>query len=215
MEDFLYNTNIDDTNVTPESLAWKLLMDDNVKEYEGVILAYVNNDNDKNKNIEKYDDIAGQFEILITIYMEMIFGLLKINHVNKFINEQGELNNNVDLDKSFKPDFTNFGIDDLKSCFREKMKKIRVFLSALTIHDTMIDDPGDFGKMTEYYCKILLKDTQGGKSYFKKNGSNLDPEKRYTFLIRNDIEKKQNKLQDFYAVCALPNMKVRISFSPI
>ncbi len=215
MEDFLYNTNIDDTNVTPESLAWKLLMDDNVKDYAAVILAFVSNDDVCNKNNERYDDLAGQFEILITIYMEMIFGLLKINHVNQYINEQGELKNDVDLNKSFKPDFSNFGIDDLKNCFRDKMKKIRVFLSAQTILDANDNNPGDFGSMTEYYCKILLKDTEGGKSYFLKNSKNLDPEKRYTFVIRNDTDKKQKKLNDFYAVCALPNMKVRISFSPV
>ena len=40
---------------------------------------------ENNKNTVIYDNYAGQFEILITIYMEMVFCLLKINHIDTII----------------------------------------------------------------------------------------------------------------------------------
>lgn len=210
MEEFLCS-NQNDEITTPESLAWKLLMDNEIEDLKGVIMSFIDGC-DENNN---YENLAGQFEILITMYMEMVFGLLKINHVSKQLNENGELNPEVDLDKSFCPDFKNLSIDDLTLVFREKFKKIRVYLSTSLIQGTDPENSKDFGPGSQYYCRILLKDLSVDRPYFWTNRQRLDPDKRYTFVIRNDPEKKQSKIDDFYAVCALPSMKVKVSFSPI
>jgi len=235
MEEFL-NLNISDSNddsiVTPESMAWKLLMDEDVKDYAGILmpnildcqLPMLDEINDNEENIDtdsphtNYDRYADQFQILITMYMEMVFGLLKINHITSHIDANCEdADIEVDLKDTFKPDFTKFTIEDMQSIFRDKFKKIRVFLNVGEIFDTDPINPRDYGSDSEYYCRIILKDTPEGKTYFWNNRNNpfVDSEKSYTFVIRNDAKKSSKKLDDFYAVCVLPNVKVRIGFSNI
>ena len=198
------NTDNDDV-ITPEVLARKLLFDDDIENYSGIVLPFIINDEKKEDNI--YDNCAGQFEILITIYMEMVYGLLMINHINDHINDNGELDDTINLDATFNPDLTEYDIGDLTDMFRDKMRKVRIYLSVSEVHDNDI--------CADYYCKIILKDTFDGKIYFNQNHERLDPNKHYTFLLRNDTVKNQTKLNDFYAICSLPNKKVKISFSVI
>jgi hypothetical protein len=212
MEEFLQGQHSDDI-VTPESLAWKLLMDDDIKDFVGVILPYVVNDDAKNNT--NYDNLASQFEILITMYMEMLFGTLKIQHVNAMLNEDQELDPELDLEETFQPNISKFSIDEMINLFREKLKKIRIFLSVRQIVDSDETNSRDFGSEANYYCRVLLKDTPDGKTYFWNNRNRIEPTKRYTFVIRNDENPTQKKLDDFYAVATLPGMKIRISFSPI
>lgn len=219
MEDFLDQPYDDSENiVTPDSLAWKLLMDEDVKDYAGMLMPFVSGDQElsQDRNV-RYEQLSDQFQILITMYMEMVFGLLKINHIASGMNEQGEIDDEVDLDKTFKPDLSKFGVDDILTVFREKLKKIRIFLSVQEIYCDDPKNPKDYGSSNEYFCRIILKDTLEGKTYFWNNRNNpvVDQEKRYTFIMRDDKKKSHKKLNDFYAVCVLPNIKVKISFSPI
>ena len=218
MEEFLDQSHSENI-VTPESLAWNLLIDEDVKDYEGVLMPNVVNDpnsstqSGQGKNM-LYEQLSDQFQILISMYMEMVFGLLKINHISANMNEHGDISDEIDLDKTFKPDLSKFTVDDMLLVFREKFKKIRYFLSVQEIYDA---NSSSYGSSAEYYCRILLKDTPEGKTHFWNNRHNpaIDPEKRYTFLMRNDKEKSHRELKNFYAVCTLPNIKVRISFSPL
>lgn len=195
------NTN-DDEIITPEALARKLLLDDEIENCSAILLPFVISDEKKEDSI--YNRNACQFEILITIYMEMVFGILIINHINNHIDNNGNIDNTIDLDDTFNPDLTECDVNGMTDIFREKLKKVRVFLSVNEICDNDL--------YSDYYCKIVLKDTIDGKEYFEHNKARLDPKKRYTFLIRNDPAKKQNRLNDFYAICDLPNKRIRISF---
>jgi hypothetical protein len=220
----LNESKIRSEDVTPDDLAWKLLMDTDVDEdadvqkYTGIMQNFVINESDlsNNKNT-RYDQIADNFQILITMYMEMVIGYMNIAHMASHMNENYELDGTIDLEETFKPDYSKFTIDDMLVLFREKFKKIRFFLSVQEITGTEISDTTDYGKASEYYCKIILKDTHQGKLYFAKNIDNpaVDHSKRYTFLMRYDKNKSQKKLEDFYAVCCLPNIKVKIYFSPL
>lgn len=215
MEEFL-NPHDDGENImTPEALAWKLLMDDDAEDYAGVVLPSVSGGHIDNGENVLYDTLADQFQILITIYMELVFGLLKINHVSKYINEDGNVDENVDFDATFSPDVSELSADGMLDFFREKFKKVRVFLSVRGIYDANEDEPKNYGSSSEYYCRVILKNTPEGQTYFTSNKDWLDPEKYYTFVIRDDKKRKQKQLSDFYAVCTLSNMKIRISFSPI
>lgn len=221
MDDFLDNYDDNDV-VTPESLAWKILMDDDVEAFTGIILPCTSttDDDNQNQNINvnndvRYNSFADQFQILITVYMEMVFSMLKFKHITENLNANGDINENKDLDATFKPDLHKFTTEDMSIPFKEKLKKIRIALSIREIRDGNKYNSKDFGSNNEYYCRIILKDTQDGKTHFRANAEHLDPEKRYTFVIRNDEKKVQQKLEDFYAVCSLPNIKVRIAFSPI
>lgn len=208
MEDFLGQN--DDNIVTPESLALKLLIENDVNDYTGVLQMFVD---DNNSTL--YDKYAGQFEILITIFMEMIYGMLKIEHINSFIDSDGNLDENIDFDSTFKPNFSEYDIKDITKIFQEKFKKIRIYLS---IHEVQGDDKNnknDYGYYDKYYCRTILKDTFDGRTYFWRNRKILDPNKRYTFVLRNDNDKNNKKLDDFYAICVFPHIKIKISFSPI
>jgi hypothetical protein len=225
MEEFLNHPEDQlEDNVTLESLAWKLLMDENVEDYAGVLLpSIINYDSSEDipvRDYNAYDNLADQFQMLITIYMEMVFGLLKINHISANLDKNGDLSEHVDLEKTFDPDLSIFTVNDLVTTFREKLKKIRVFVSVHEIIDQ--DDSNDgsnqsnqFGNSDKYYCRILFRNTIEGKTFYRKNRDILEPDKQYMFAIRSDNERKHTKLNDFYAVCALPHMKVKISFSPI
>jgi hypothetical protein len=236
MEDFFNQTDDYslDEGVTPESLAWKLLMDDDVEKYTGVLLPFtdVNDKSNTSASFAKYDSLSVHFEILITMYMEMIFSMLKINHISKQCDENGELKNDVDFEQNIRHDFSQFTLDDMTILFREKLKKIRIFLSVIEItndseinnnetNDNEMNDNDnnnetkDKEKYTDYYCRVILKDTLEGRSYFWRKRNTIDPNKRYTFEIRNDTKKTHNKLEDFYAICSLPNIRVKISFSYI
>ena len=145
----------------------------------------------------------------------MVYGLLKVNHLSSLLNEKSELDSDIDLESSFNPDLTTFSIDDMTDLFRNKIKKLNYFLSVREIYGADLDNPKDYGSDTEYYCKIIIKETKDGLSHFEKNKQHIDPKKHYTFLIRNTDSPHQKKLDDFYAVCALPHMKIRISFSKL
>jgi len=214
MEEFLHPHDDGENIMTPEALAWRLLMDDDVEDYAGVLLPSVSGGHiDDGENL-LYDTLADQFQILITIYMEMIFGLLKIDHVSSFIKD-GIVDENIDFDATFSPNVSELTADGMLDYFREKFKKVRVFLSVRGVYDSNEDEPKNYGSSSEYYCRIILKNTSEGKTYFNNNKDWIDPEKHYTFVIRDDKKRRHRQLSDFYAVCTLSNMKIRISFSPI
>jgi hypothetical protein len=219
MESFLDQPSDDSVNiVTPESLAWKLLMDEDVKEYAGTLIPFVSGDQELSHNSDmRYEQLSDQFQILITLYMEMVYGLLKINHIASGMNDHGGIDDTIDLEKTFNPDLSKFGVDDMLILFREKLKKIKMFLSVREIFTSDPTNPRDYGFSSEYYCRIILKDTPDGVTYFWNNRNNpaVNSAKKYTFVMRDDKKKENKKLNDFYAVCVLPNIKVQISFSPI
>lgn len=218
MEAFLNLEQIKTEEQTPETLAWKLLMDQDgddadVKLCEGIMENFIIEEYElaKNQNV-RYEQLAGQFEILITMYMEMVITYLKFQHIQRLMNSDGVIDGNIDLEETFKPQYDKFTVDDLLIVFREKFAKIRIFLSIMDVPERPRYDI-----ISEYYCKIILKDTPDGKEYYRKNSSNpaVSQDKRYTFVLRNDTKKSNKKLDDFYALCVLPNMQVKISFSQL
>jgi hypothetical protein len=218
MESFLNLSQVRTEEQTPESLAWRLLMDTDgdeadVKMCQGIMENFIIEDNElaKNQNV-RYEQLSGQFEVLITMYMEMVISYLKFQHIQSLMNPEGEIDQSIDLEETFKPKYDKFTVDDLLIVFREKFAKIRIFLSIQEIQEYERHN-----RSSEYYCKVILKDTSEGKNYYQKNYSNpsVSQDKRYTFVLRNDVKKSNNKLDDFYAICTLPNMKIKISFSQL
>ena len=205
-----------------ESLAWDLLVNDDIQNLSGDLLPFITNidgNNTTHSHISMaYQQNADLFQVLITLYMEMIFSYLKIVHMNNNAEQSDEITNES-LDKTFassEPDMTKYSIDDLTIIFREKMKIIGYYLSTTEINIDEADD-NPFGESDKYYCKIILKDTPYGKLFYgaNKNTRGIDHAKRYTFALRNDSEMRQKKLEDFYAVCQMPLFKVKISFTKI
>lgn len=219
----------DDRVVTPESLAWDLIMskDNDLKNFGGVMSSFVQGgDTNVNSDI-RYQQLTDEFQILITIYMEMVFTILKSNHMGNLLDADGELKDGVDLEnelKSYSPDFRKYSIADMTDLFKSKFTKIRYFLSVRDVTDFC--DPNnenDFGLDSEYYCKILLLgDLRSSTSRYFEKSNHIPDNKRYTFLGRPNNNNNLEKLDDFYAVVYLPAheldsnnvpRKIRISFS--
>jgi hypothetical protein len=222
----------DDSFVTPDSLAWDLIMsrDNEMRNFGAEMSSFVsgNDDNAVNDLSEvRLQELGDEFQILITIYMEMVFTILKSDHMANLLNSDGELREGIDLEnelKVYKPDFRQYTIDNMTDLFKNKFKKIRYSLSVRNITDFC--DPhneNDYGLDSKYYCKILLLDDGrlSTRKYFQKS-NHIPEDKRYTFLGRPTDNPEQEKLDDFFAVVYLPayesdsnNLprKIRISFS--
>jgi len=211
----------DDRFVTPDSLAWDLIMGDDMEDYSAIMQKFVPSDSASNI-ADLYEQMADEFQILITIYMEMVFTVLKSNYMGGLLDEDGDVRDGIDLEEElskYRPDFMLYDVSDMTNIFRSKFLKIRYFLSVQDITDRCTVDPSDFGMSSEYYCKTLLMDDGRSttKSYFER-ASHIPDDKRYTFLIRADSKHKQKKLSDFYTVMYLPpykngkNRKIKLSF---
>jgi hypothetical protein len=196
---------IDQNICTPETMAWNLLMGIDIPDFYGAMQFSVIG-NEKHSN-DQYDHMAQQFEILITMYMEMVFGLLKINNMCESIDKGSE------KVEEFTPDLSQFTLEQMTEIFRDKFKKIRYYLTIIEYKDDQ--SYRDIGYNSDYYCRVILKHTVEGKKYFDQNKHRLDEKLNYTFAIRPDKIFGQKKLNDFHAVCTLPQMKIAISFSPI
>lgn len=214
----------DDRFVTPESLAWDLVMGDEMADFTGVMQSLVD-DSNGNYRANRYEKAADEFQILITIYMEMIFNVLKSNFMGELLDANGDIREGIDLESElerYKPDFRKYNIDDMTVLFRSLFAKIRYFLSVRDITDVCSPDPNDFGSESNYYCKILLLDDRRNfsKEYFK-NATHIPDDKRYTFMLKAVDKPHQKKLEEFYAVVYLPPYnddstkkprKIRIAF---
>jgi hypothetical protein len=214
--------------LTLQNLAVKLLFSDKVNNETCNMITGVlesNNINDSIANIveAKNQKISDEFQILITLYLEMIFVMLKIKNCESFDNndmiENDDIYQDVEADKDdIKYDMSEIYYDDLVNVFSDAFNKINYVLHVSEIEDTDMNDARDFSVFDEYYCRIVLKDTYDGNIYFYHNRNTIDPNVRYTFLLRQ-VPTMQNKnninLIDLYAVCALPNMKIKISFSKL
>lgn len=219
-----------DQVVTPESLAWNLVMNGEIGDFEGVMQRFVTGGHNGNQNAStlleaNYLQLSDEFQILIIIYIEMVYHILKMNYIGEFLDENGQVKDGVDLEEAlsrFEPDFTLYDLTQMTDIFRNKFQKIRYFLSILDITE-LCDryDDANFGPYVEYYCKVLLLDDLRSSTRRYFSAANHIPDgKRYTFLLRNDLEHKQKTLDDFYAVVYLPPFngsnkarKIKISFS--
>jgi hypothetical protein len=195
------NNNKDDT-FTPEELAWRLLLDENVNNVQ--LLAF----SDENS-------VEILFEILLTVYVEMIFNHYKMQYL-EFHAEEDEFDDEFDdkFDDEFDDKFDNFKLDlsqinlaMLTDNFDEKIKKLKFILNINEI---------PFEKYEECkinrYCTVLFKDLLRDKAFFIMNSEYLDPEKRYHFVKNSKYEIK-TILRDIFCSFELNGKYYKVNFS--
>ena len=106
IDDFI-NQHSDKDVHTPESIAWRLLVDDDFAKTEnGQLLGFLQ----EGQINDKLEATTIGFEILITIYMEMVINWYKLLYIME-----------TSDDKGFKLDLTNVTIDDLKKFVENKI----------------------------------------------------------------------------------------------
>jgi hypothetical protein len=184
---------------TPESLAWHLLVSDELKKVDvGQLMASIDLDEEPNPNI--YNREAYEFELLLTIYMEMVFGWFKLLHLMD--NEQ------KGIETDFKPDLSKLSLDDLENPFKEKFEII-----GYNLHINEITDMDYYENLrVKSYCRTALRDLQSDFGFFNLNKNNIDPEKRYHFVMNGGFKGEKN-LRNIYMLIKINNVGYKINFT--
>ena len=185
---------------TTETLAWQLIVDEDIeKKIEiGQLIASIDLENEPNPTI--YNKEAYEFEILITVYMEMVFGWFKLLHLME--NEQ----NGTNCD--FKPNLSLVTLNDLLEPFSEKMSIIGYNLNVEEITNMEY-----FNLLrNSSYCRVALRDLKGDDVFFKLNSKKIDPEKRYHFIMNGNY-KGEKFLRNIFMLLMLNDKGYKISFS--
>ena len=185
---------------TPETLAWDLLVNDDIQNnnYASELIAAIDLSEEPKPDI--FNKFVYEFEILATIYFEMIFGWYKLLHL--YHNEE------TNTDTEFKPDLTNLKIEDLQNPFIDKFKIINYIL-----HITKIENLEYYNFLRmQSYCRVVLRDSKIDETYFIANSRNLSPEKRYHFIINGYYSGRDN-LEDIFLLVDLGYAKFKVNFS--
>jgi len=183
--------NDSDDVYTPASIAWKLLMDD-IDDSLSANLMAMTPDND-----EDSDPVSFLFEILITIFMEMIFDLAIIN-------------NEIDNDNGFNPDISKFNINDFLPILEKKFNRVSILLNINT-YDKKSDDHENLRNILDNrYCRVILRHCPEDSHIFKKN--NIPSELNY-HIILNQMYKQKSDLKNIYAIIIIENIIYKISFN--
>jgi hypothetical protein len=181
-----------DESYTPEELAWKLILDEKV---EPRALLTFSEDNTK--------EIL--FEILITIFLEMIFDHSKLQYLeNNLDNTQTDTVD--DNFNNFKLDLTKLDFNQISNLFVEKIKKLKYLLCITELSSE------DYTLSKKYrYCTVLLKDSPSDATYFMMNEEHLDPDKRYHFALNGNY-KKNSDLRDICCTVNINGKYIKIYF---
>lgn len=182
---------------TPEELAWKLIIDENI-DYEAAIMAFA----DENSK-------ETLFEILITIYIEMVFDYYKIKYLENIIDKnefESESESEFDEFDNFELNLQLVSLDTLTDIFSNKFKLIKYLLN---VHEIPYEHY-DYIKKNRY-CTVLLKDSPTDELYFEFNKDKLDSEKRYHFVL-NSLYLPVEELRDIFCSFSINNKYYKISF---
>ena len=187
---------------TPEELAWKLIMDENI---------------DNNVAIMAFADENSKetlFEILIIIYIEMLFNYYKMQYLENTLHideEEDEEEENIICDEfeNFKLNLNNVNLELLTNVFTEKFKKIKYILNVNEISNGYYE----YIKKNRY-CTILLKDSEYDSTYFLINEDYLDPKKRYHFVL-NSLYSAKTELSDIFCTVHINDKYYKVSFMSI
>jgi hypothetical protein len=144
------------------------------------------------------------FEILVTIYLEMIFDYYKMKYLETTTDKDDDIINKYD---NFKLDLTHVNVDMLTDIFFEKFKKLKIILSVRDMSQTEYENTKKIR-----YCTVMLKDSPQDATYFMMNEKYLDPTKRYHFVLNSLYEKKEN-LRDIFCTININGKYFKINCS--
>jgi hypothetical protein len=194
MTDNIPNDTSNDGEVyTPEELAWQLILDENISQRTLMTFA-----DENSKEI--------MFEILVTIYLEMIFDYYKLKYLENTTDHDDDIINAYD---NFKLDLTNVNVNMLTDIFFEKFKKLRIILS---VRDMSQIEYESTKKLR--YCTVMLKDSPQDATYFMMNEEYLDKNKRYHFVL-NSLYKKKENLRDIVCTININGKYFKINFNTV
>ena len=197
--DLILKEKIESGEFTPETLAWTLITDDDCEKIKNGKLIFFDNISAGLTTLEQSEN---KFQILLTVYFEMLFGWYKLLHLMK-----DELDG---TNTEFKPDISSVSLDDLTREFSDKFKILGYILHVKELTD---DDHYDDERLNSY-CRVLLRDSPLDSNYFHLKRYQLDLEKRYTF-VRNSTFVLKTVIKKYFAIVKLPTKSFKIYFDSI
>lgn len=181
----------DEQVYTPESLAWDLLFDDSVDIKP--LMAFC-------EDSEGVDKTESLFQILATIYFEMVFSWYKVQYM---------VDNVLESEDDFKLDVSKINLELMKFPFADKFVRLNF---QLIVHE--IGQQSYIESKQDRYCTVIFKDSETDEMYFKLNSQNIPEDKRYHF-IRNVVFKRKDKINDIYMTFPLNKSYYKIAFNEI
>jgi hypothetical protein len=203
MEKFIEQTEEynNSTIYTPESIAWELLFGNIDEEKKGNLLNYTNDINYNNID----DPVTFTYEILITIFMELLFNIAKMDYWS-------ESDNNIQ--NHFIPDYKKFNMSSYISIINDKLKIIGycMFIKEDDMSDFIYDKESLKTIIDNRYCRIVLR-YHDNDDHFESN--NISDDIYYHMKLNGLNENKYLKLNDVYSVIFLNEKIYRLSFEKI
>lgn len=196
----LSETTNDENWYSPQTLAWKLIMDDFTEDdnLANMIMSY--NPDHTSEN----DPASFLFEILLTIFMEMLFDFAIIMSAKECETNGREF--------EFKPNMKKFNIDDYTELIQNKFLKVSILLT-IEKHDIESFEKDYLEKIiNKRYCKVIVKPNRTESHLFKLY--KVDSDANYHMILNSSYE-KTDVLKDIYAICKINNTLYQISFNII
>jgi hypothetical protein len=182
---------------TPESIAWDLLVGNIDKEKRGCLFEY-----GENEGLTKSEKITFRYEILITIFMELLFDIAKLNFYSNYTEN---------TNKKFIPDYNNFKMDTIFSVIKEKFAILgfELYMDSENMNSFSSDKEGLKVLVDNRYCRVVLR-YYDDDSHFDDNEVS---DSVYYHMKLNGLNKKKYKdLLEVYSVIFLNEKVYRISF---
>ncbi len=181
---------------TPATIAWKLYQDDKDEPLSAQLLGLGPSG--------EVDEIAFKFELLLSVFLEMILHMMKIDTLKEYENN---IENTEEL--NLEPDFEDFDIDLYYPIIKSKFKKI-CYLVNVEIYNKNDDPEYLIHVVKDRYSRVILKNNPDDTHYFESIGSN----EQYDFIPCEGYEPKK-KLRDVYAIMNIGNKIHKIRFDTI
>lgn len=173
---------------TPQTLAWKLLTGDEITNLSSTILSF---------NADGYDEaddpISFTFEIMITIFAEMLCSLATLmSEDDEYIRKR-------------------LVMSDFFDTIKEKLLKASVTMHINVIEKEWLEgDDGYFkGILDKRYCKVILRDNPNEEKLFEAYGV---PNENMYHMLLNPKYRKQKNLKDIEALFTVKDNIYQISF---
>lgn len=191
MEKLVDEIDENDEYMSPKSIAIKLLMENVDDDLSGVIMGF-NQDNEDDNDPDTF-----LFEILLTIFMEMIFAI-------------GILMNGTD--KEFVPDLKTFDLNNFLPILKKKFARVSILLKIQT-YNKKSDESNVINKIYNgRYCRIILKHNPSEAHLFRLY---MVPEDMNYHFLGNKDYVKQTNLKNIYAIITIYDKIYQISFDTI
>lgn len=178
--------------LSPQNLAWQLLMDDFKGDLTSAIVGFTQDNDYMN------DPTSFTFEMLLTIFTEMIVQMATI------LQQDSVIDTNQDIDEKY------YQFNDFFNVIQNILKGSNILCNILQYDRNENDYLRKI--INDRYCRIIFKYNTDDKHYFET----IEDDVQYHFLLnQSTMNKKNDQLKNIYAIIITDTQIYKISFDRI